>query len=418
MLALALVLSQAAPAADPVPAILKEISAPRIRQIVERLVAFQTRNTYSDTASDAKGVGAARRWIESELRATSSASGGRLEVKTMSATKKGKTGPEVEVVDVYGFLPGREKDPLGRTYVVCGHYDSMAGKADDATSFAPGADDDASGTAVVLELARVLSTREFEANVVFLFVAGEEQGLWGSDAFAEQSAAQKLELDGAITNDIVGGSVGGTGEKNEKVVRCFSGGDALQDPSRELARNLFDVARKRLPDTEVRLVFRIDRLGRGGDHIPFHKRGVPAIRMVEASENYDRQHKDVAEANGKKVGDLPEFVSEEYAARVARVDAALLCELALAPPAPTDVVLKGAHRYDTELSWKPSPGAAGYVVVWRDTTAPAWQQRSAVTKDTSLVLPVLADDRFFGVRALDALGHESRTALPKPPDAK
>lgn len=415
MRALALALSLQAAAADPVPAILKEISAPRIRQGVDHLVSFRTRNTYSDTASDSSGIGAARRWIESELRATAAASGGRLEVKTVSATRKGKTGPEVEVVDVYGFLPGREKDPLGRTYVVCGHYDSMAGKADDATSLAPGADDDASGTAVVLELARVLSTREFEANLVFLLVAGEEQGLWGSDAFAEQSAAQKLAIDGAITNDIVGGSVGGTGVKNDKVVRCFSGDTGLQDPSRELARSLFDAVRRTLPDTELRLVFRIDRLGRGGDHIPFHKRGVPAVRLVEANENYDRQHKDVQEGNGARIGDLPEYVSEEYAARVARVNAALLCDLALAPPAPAEVVLKGAHRYDTELTWKPSPGAAGYVVVWRDTTSPTWQQKSAVTKETSLVLPVIADDRFFGVRAVDASGHESRTALPKQP---
>ncbi|HKC25991.1 MAG TPA: M20/M25/M40 family metallo-hydrolase [Thermoanaerobaculia bacterium] len=408
-LALALALQGAA--VDPVPAVLKDISAPRIREKVERLVAFQTRNTFSETESDVRGIGAARRWIESELRASSAAAGGRLEVKTLSSTRKKKDGTEVEVVDVYGFLPGRVKDPLGRTYLVCGHYDSMAGKADDATSFAPGADDDASGTAVVLELARVMSSREFEANVVFLLVAGEEQGLWGSEAFAAFAEGEKLGLDGAITNDIIGAVEGGTGAKNEKVVRCFSGGDGLQDPAHEFARSLFDAAKRQSPDTEVHLVFRLDRLGRGGDHIPFHKRGVPAIRLVEANEHYDRQHKDVVE----HVGDLPEYVSAEYSARVARLNAALLCDLALAPPAPTDVVLAGAHRYDTSLTWKPSAGAAGYVVVWRDTTSPTWQQRSAILHETTVVLPVIADDRFFGVRAVDALGHESRTSLPKQP---
>ena len=417
MIGLALTLLQAA--ADPVPAMLKEISPARIRASVDRLVAFHTRNTYSDTASETRGIGAARRWIESELKATSAAAGNRLEVKTLSSKRKKKDGGEVEVVDVYGFLPGKEGDPRGRTYVVSGHYDSMAGKNDDTESFAPGADDDASGTAVVLEIARVLAPRSFDANLVFLLVAGEEQGLWGSQAFADWASEEKLWVDGMITNDIVGGSVGGPvgGKvvKNEAAVRCFSGGDGLQAPSRELARNLFDAAKKDLPDTDVRLVFRTDRLGRGGDHIPFEKHGVPALRLVEANENYDRQHKDVGEKDGRKLGDLPEFVSEEYAARVARLNASLLAELAFAPPAPTEVTLTGAVRYETTLAWKEVPGAAGYVVVWRDTTSPVWQERSSVLRETKTVLPVIADDRFFGVRAVDAAGHESRTALPKQP---
>jgi Zn-dependent M28 family amino/carboxypeptidase len=409
MLFLALALLQSP--ADPVPGILKEISPARIRASVDRLVAFHTRNTFSDTSSDTRGIGAARRWIESELKAASS----RLEVRTLASKRKRKDGTEVEVVDVYGFLPGKEGVPHGRTYVVSGHYDSMAGKNDDAESFAPGADDDASGTAVVLELARTLSPHEFDANVVFLLVAGEEQGLWGSQAFADHAAEEKLQVDAMITNDIVGGSVGGTGAKNDTTIRCFSGGDDLQAPSRELARNLVDVAKKRMPDTDVRLVFRIDRLRRGGDHIPFEKHGVPALRLVEANENYDRQHKDVGEKDGRKIGDLPEFVSEDYAARVARLNASLLCELALAPPPPAEVTLAGAVRYETTLSWKDVPGAAGYVVVWRDTTSPVWQERSAVLHETKAVIPVIVDDRFFGVRAVDAAGHESRTALPKQP---
>jgi Zn-dependent M28 family amino/carboxypeptidase len=411
MIVLALALLQATTTTDPVPAILKEISPARIRASVDRLVEFHTRNTMSDTSSETRGIGAARRWIESELKAASN----KLDVRTLASKRKTKSGTEVEVVDVYGFLPGKAGDRLGRTYVVSGHYDSMAGKNDDAESFAPGADDDASGTAVVLELARALSPHAFDANIVFLLVAGEEQGLWGSQAFADFAAEEKLQVDAMITNDIVGGSVGGTGAKNETAIRCFSGGDGLQATSRELARNLVDVAKKRMPDTDVRLVFRVDRLGRGGDHIPFEKHGVPALRLVEANENYDRQHKDVGEKDGRKVGDLPEFVSEDYAARVARLNASLLCELALAPPAPEEVTLKGAVRYETTLSWKEVPGATGYVVLWRDTTSPVWQERSAVLHETKAVIPVIADDRFFGVRAVDAAGHESRTALPKQP---
>jgi hypothetical protein len=413
--ALAFVVLAQAPAEDPVPAILKEISAARIRERIEKLVAFGTRNTFSDTTSETRGIGAARRWIEADLRASSAAAGGRLEIRTLSGMHKRKDGPDVEVVDVYGFLPGRVKDPLARTYLVCGHYDSRAGKADDAESAAPGADDDASGTAVVLEMARAMSVREFEANLVFLIVAGEEQGLWGSGDFAEWAGKEKLQLDGVVTNDIVGASVGGNGKKNETVVRCFSGGEGLHDPSRELARSLVDAARRYLPDTRVELVFRLDRLGRGGDHIPFHKAGIPALRLTEENEHYDRQHKDVGAPGPGRTGDLAEYVSEEYVARVARLNAALLADLALAPPAPTGVVLKGAAKYDATLSWEPAAGAAGYVVVWRDTTSPVWQERSAVIREAQVVLPVLADDRFFGVRAVDALGHESRTAIPKTP---
>lgn len=415
MLALALLPLLQVPSQDPVPGWLREISPARIRERVDRLVSFHTRNTFSDTTSESRGIGAARRWIEADLRASSAAAGGRLEVRTLSGTHKRKDGSEVEVVDVYGFLPGRQADPLGRTYLVSGHYDSIARSAEDAESFAPGADDDASGTAVVLELARVMAGHELEANLVFLLVAGEEQGLWGSTDFAEWALKEKLALDGVITNDIVGAREGGGGQPNDRVVRCFSGGDGLHDPSRELARSLVDAAARHQPDTRVDLVFRVDRLGRGGDHIPFHRRGVAALRLTEEHEHYGRQHRDVALKDGVREGDLPEFVSEEYVARVARLNAALLCDLALAPPAPGKVTLRGAVRYDATVSWQPSPGAAGYVVVWRDTTSPVWQQRSAVVRETELVVPGVADGRFFGVRAVDALGHESRTAIPERP---
>jgi hypothetical protein len=184
-------------------------------------------------------------------------------------------------------------------------------------------------------------------------------------------------------------------------------------PARERARSLYDAAHLYVPNAAVRLVFRLDRFHRGGDHIPFHNMKVPALRITEAVEDYRHQHKGVDAPAG--LGDLPEHVSEAYVARVARVDGALLASVALAPPAPTEVKLRGAVRYDTQVEWKGSPGAAGYVVVWRETTSPVWQKKSDVIRETQVVLPVIADNYFFGVRAVDAVGHESRTAIASQP---
>jgi hypothetical protein len=406
--------ASANPKADPIPELLAQISEKRIRARIEKLVSFGTRHTLSDTTSDTHGIGAARRWIQADLDESARATGGRLQVRTLVSHTERKDHSTPEVVDVYGFLPGKSNDPHGRTYLVSGHYDSRASDVKDATSAAPGADDDASGTAVVLELARVLGAHTFDANLIFLCVAGEEQGLWGSADFARYAADEKIAIDGVITNDIVGGVVGGNGVRDDVTVRCFSGGESLHDPARELARNLYDAARRYVPEARVELVFRLDRFKRGGDHIPFHDLKIPALRMTEAVEDYNHQHKDVLVQSG--IGDLPEFVSESYVARVARVDGALLAELASAPPPPTDVVLHGEVRYDTEITWTASPDAAGYVVLWRETTSPVWQNATkAIITGTRAVLPVIADNCFFGVRAVDAAGHASRTAIPARP---
>ncbi|MCZ6598850.1 MAG: M20/M25/M40 family metallo-hydrolase [Planctomycetota bacterium] len=403
---------------DPIPKMLKEVSPKRIHRDVETLVGFHTRQTFSETESDERGIGAARRWLAKELQAISEATGGRLEVREQRFTRRvsRRSEEEGEVVNVIGFLPGTQEDPLGRTYVVIGHYDSRASRGSDTDSFAPGADDDASGTAVVLELARVLSELELEANLVFLCVAGEEQGLYGSRHFAQRAREDGLAIDGVITNDIVGGIEGGNGVVDLVTVRCFSGGDDQSDsggPSRELGRSLYDAAARYVPDARVRLIFRLDRLGRGGDHIPFHEQGLPALRLTEANENYARQHQDVREEDGVAYGDVLEHVSAEYVARVARVNAALLAQLALAPPAPQGMRVRGAVRYDTRLSWEPVEGAAGYVAVWRETTSPVWEHRSDVVTEPSVLLEgVIVDNHFFGVRAVDAAGHESRTTVP------
>lgn len=400
---------------DPIPALLAAVSAERIRDRVDTLAGFGTRHTYSRTDSDTWGIGAARRWIEADLRASSEATGGRLEVHVQPFTRSVRTSEgrrEVEIVNVYGFLPGTHGDPLGRTYVVAGHYDSRASRGLDAESPAPGADDDASGTAVVLELARVLAAHEFEANLVFLCVAGEEQGLFGSSYFAEWAREQGLDVAAVMTNDIVGGVEGPDGSVDDRTIRCFAGGESPHAPSRELCRAVREAARRYVPSAELRMIFRLDRLGRGGDHIPFHEQGLPAVRFTEAREHYARQHQDVREEDGVQYGDLPEFVDEEYVARVARVNGAVLARLALAPPPPEGVRLRGAMRYDAELRWEAVRGAHGYEVVWRETTAAEWQH-GASTEETALVLEgVVGDDHFFGVRAVGAGGHASLAAVP------
>ncbi len=407
------------PAPDAIPGLLAEVSTERIGERIRHLVGFHTRNTLSRTDSPTVGIGAARRWIEEDLQESSRASGGRLDVRTQSfLAAMGPRGSEreVEVVNVYGFLPGTVGDQLGRTYVVSGHYDSMASDRWDVESAAPGANDDASGTAVVLEIARVMSASRFEANLVFLCVAGEEQGLFGSKHFATWAAESGLAIDGMITNDIVGGTTGGSGLSDDRTLRCFSGDGVLDSPSRELARSLQGAAQRYVQDASIRLVFRSDRIGRGGDHLPFQEHGFPAIRLTEPHEDYRHQHQNVRVEEGVQYGDLIEFVSFDYVARVARANLAVLAEIASAPAPPASVRLRAALRYDVEVRWEPSPSTdvAAYQVVWRETTAPTWEHASEPLPGASFLLEgVTADDCFVGVRALDARGHASRVTTAR-----
>lgn len=416
-------------AGDPIPEILSSISAERLKADVETLAGFGTRHSFSDTTSAERGVGAARRWLRDELKAISSATGDRLQVEEQRFSVEVR-GQEVQMVNVFGFLPGRSGDPLGRTYVVSGHYDSRTAGGMDATSDAPGANDDASGVAVVLELARVMTPCLLEANVVFLCVDGEELGLFGAKHFVKWADERGLQLDGMITDDMVGGIEGGNGVVDEMTVRCFSRAEnGLHSPSRELARGLADSASRYVDDFRIRLVYRLDRFGRGGDHAPFDAAGIPALRLTEANEHFDRQHTKVREEDGVRYGDLPEFVSGDYMARVARVNAAFLTELALAPPPPEAPRMRAANRYDTQLTWAPVEGAAGYEVVWRATSAARWEHVQRVGPETttqrsrrgereavSAVVPrVTADNCFFGVRSIDVDGHRSRAVTPGRP---
>ena len=415
--------------ADPIPTLIAQAEPGRMLAHVERLAGFHTRHTLSETESDERGIGAARRWLAAELTRIAAATGGRLQVREQRFRAE-VLGQDTELVNVFGFLPGTGVEALGRTYVVSGHYDSRARRGTDAESFAPGANDDASGCAVVLEAARLLGAAELRANVVFLLVPGEEQGLFGAKHFAKEAKAAGWDIDGMFTNDIVGGVEGGNGVRDEVTLRCYSDAEGLHSTSRELARALAASAAKYVPETRVRLVFRADRFGRGGDHQAFHAEGFPALRLTEANEHYARQHEDVREVDGVQYGDLVQHVSADYMARVARVNVAALAELALAPAPPRDVALRAALSYDTQLGWAPPlDGAASYELVWRDTTAPTWTDSLAIEavvreqttrRGTRQVVQgtapgITADTHFFGVRAVSAQGHRSRVVLPARP---
>lgn len=419
--------------------IVAAISPAAIETNIRTLVGFQTRHTLSTTDDAKQGIGAARNWIKAEFERYGQASGGRLIVE-FDRFQQPATPPRffrpAEVVNVVATLPGRQPESKDRIYVVSGHYDSRTTGVNDTDTFAPGANDDASGTAAVLELARVLSQREFDATLVFVAVAAEEQGLQGSRHWAENAKAQNRNIAGMITNDIIGSPVGDDGKVARTTVRLFAEGipplKTLSDeilaqlktggendfPPRQLARTIKAAAETYVPYMNVRLVYRRDRYLRGGDHSPFLDLGFPAVRFTEPAENYNHQHQDVRVENGIQLGDLPEFVDFAYVADVARVNAAALATLALAPAAPTEVEVETARlENDTRLRWAPNhePDLAGYRVVWRETTAPFWEhavETGLVTEFT--VKGVSKDNVIFGVKAVDTGGHASPAVYPHP----
>jgi hypothetical protein len=418
--------------------LVRDVSARNIEASVRKLSGFGTRHTLSDTTSDERGIGAARRWIKAELDKISQDSGGRLRVELDEVVAQ--PGPRVSratpVVNVVATLPGTQPESRDRLYVVSGHYDSRASDVLDAASAAPGADDDASGTAAVLEVARVMARYTFDATVVFLAVAGEEQGLLGSTHWAGAAVAKKLSIAGMITNDIIGN----TKDENEKVdrgqVRLFADGigpvkvltpdiaELLRTggendtPTRQLGRAIKELGEKYVPGMNVTLIYRRDRYLRSGDHAPFLDRGYPAVRLTEPVEDYRHQHQNVRVENGVAHGDLPELVDFGYVAQIARVNLAALAGLALAPAVPTGVEIETSKlENDTGLRWQANrePDVAGYRVVWRDTTAPFWQNRVDLGKVVRFVVKgVSKDNVIFGVQAIDRDGNVSPAAYPRP----
>jgi hypothetical protein len=395
---------------------LREVSPARIQQTIEKLVSFQTRQTLSSDMPpiSAEGINAAANWIEDEFHRYSSQCGDCLEVRTDQFIQQpaSRVPQPTTITNVYAILKGTDPANAGRIYVVTGHYDSRNSDINDAKGASPGANDDASGTAVSLECARVLSKHRFPATIIFLTVAGEEQGLYGSAHFAVMSKAVGWNLEAVLNNDIVVAS-------DEELRQLRSLGGESDSPSRQLARYIAEVAQEYLPAEDFRpmLVFRHDRYLRGGDHFSFNEQGFAAVRFTEYRENYNHQHQNVRTENGIEYGDLPKFVDYAYAANVARLNAATLAELASAPAPPANVrLLTKELENDSTLQWEPSPGglATGYEVLWRDTTAPDWQHVKAVGNVTKATLPLSKDNVIFAVRALDAKGHRSLAIVPQP----
>ena len=420
--------------------ILGEISAANIEAIMRKLVGFGTRHTLSSQDDPARGIGAAWRWIKEEMDRYSRESGGRLVVTTDEFIQQPtqRVPQATKVVNVVATLPGSQPESKDRVYVVSGHYDSCVCSQGmtDATSDAPGASDDASGAAVVMEMARVMSKYQFDATLVFLAVAGEEQGLLGAAHWAEEAKKKELNVAAMFTNDIVGNTLGGAGVKDNARVRVFSEGVPTTEteaearirqsnggendgPSRQLARYIKEAAERYLNNFEVTLVFRRDRYGRGGDHNAFLQRGYPAVRFTEPNEDFTRQHQRVREEDGVKYGDVIEMVDFPYIAQVARVNAAAMASMALGPASPSGVSFKSSRQeYNTTLTWKPNaePDVAGYRVVWRETYQPFWQRGVDVGNVTEYVMKGLSkDDYFFAVQTIDKDGNASAPSFPKPP---
>ena len=426
--------------ADPqIKAALNEISAGQVQSDIEKLVSFQTRSTLSaqDAASISagRGIGAAREWIKSQFETYSRECAGCLEVKTDSYTQPvGDRVPAPTVItNVYAILKGTNPEDAKRIVLVTGHYDSRNSNNDDRTGVAPGANDDASGTTVSLECARVLSKLKFPGTIIFLTVAGEEQGLYGSKHFAEFAKSQGWQIEAILNNDIVGGDQ--SPGQDPKVVRVFSEsipdkaserdirmirnlGGENDSPSRELARYISQTARVYQPGVSPLLEFRLDRYLRGGDHISFNAEGFAAVRFTEFRENFTRQHQDVRTENGVEYGDLPKFVNFDYVADVARVNAATLASLASAPGPLQNVKLETKDLVnDSTLHWDaPADGrAAGYEIVWRATSAPDWENSLHVAGGvTRATVPVSKDNVIFAVESVDEAGHKSLPVVPSP----
>jgi hypothetical protein len=433
--------AKATPAPDTDPEIsemVRGVSVERIQRSIFVLASFKTRHTLSDPLPSGDGIGGAASWIRAEFERASKDSGGRLEVD-LDSFEQPAAPPRVpqpaQITNIVATLPGTDPDHTGRTLVISGHYDSRATNPLDSTSAAPGADDDASGVAAVLELAHVMSHYRFGATIVFLAVAGEEQGLYGSKHWAQAARERGLDIEAMFDNDIIGSSRSESGGVDRGTVRLFAQGvpptakpdDSLlamlraggenDTPPRELARAVRDIAGQYVPSLKVRVIYRADRYLRGGDHLPFLENGYPAVRFTEPAEDFRRQHQDVREVNGVQYGDTPDHVDYAYTADVARVNGAALAVLARAPGPPRSVEIEAARlENDTTLRWEPGtePGLAGYRIVWRETTAPFWENSMEVPKGVNRVkVPgVSKDNVVFGVEAFDALGHSSYAVFP------
>ncbi len=418
--------------------IMNEISADSIEANIRTLVNFHTRHSASEAASDSTGVSAARRWIRQKLRAYSRRNEGRMRVDMERFRQKrgGELRETAEIVNVMGVLPGTQLESRDRLYLVGGHYDSRVSSLHDDTSYAPGANDNASGTAAVLELARVLSAYEFDATLVFVAFGGKEHGLLGSSRLAREVRRRKVNIAAMFNNDIIGSPADIEGNMHDNSVRIFAGGIPPErelsryhrrllgaggendTPSRNLARFVREISEMYMDDFTVDMIYRGDPYLREGDHSPFLKRGYPAIRFSEPREDFRRIHQDVRVEEGVQYGDLPEFVDFDYIGKVTRLNAASLATLANAPARPRNVEMIATELSNhTTLSWGSSgePDLRGFEVVWRESTSPYWEHSEFAGDTTRYTIENTPKDNFlFGVRAVDRYGYRSPAVFPLP----
>lgn len=414
--------------------VIDSVNADRLEADIRALAGFGTRHTMSDTTSDTRGIGAARRWIKAEFERISQACGGCLEVHEQRTLVEGDPDSRIFedtwVVNVYAVLRGTEHPD--RYIIMSGDIDSRASRNSNYTIDAPGANDNASGMAGAIEAARVLSQYEFPNSIIFAGLSGEEQGLYGGRFMAEKATEEGWEIIGVLNNDMIGNIEGVDGVIDNREFRIFSEpysasaserdlqlkrffGGENDGISRQLARYIYETTRLYMPDMDPILIYRLDRFGRGGHHRPFNEAGFAGVRIMEAHENYNRQHQNVRTENGIKYGDVIEGVNFDYARKMTAVNAVAMASLAEAPPKPDSVEIGGAVRPSTTLRWdKPeSDLVKGYKIYWRDTTSPVWQYSRYVGDVSEYTLEnIVIDNYLFGVSAVGHDGHESVVSYP------
>ena len=411
-------------------------SAERIEQDIQKLVSFGTRHSLSDTHSESSGIGAARRWIKSEFESISRDCGDCLEILTISDTVSGNRIPEPhEIVSVIAIQRGH-LDP-SRMLMMSGDIDSRISNPLNSTDSSPGANDNASGMAGVIEAARVLSQYQFAASIVYAGLAGEEQGLYGGKIVAAYAIEHNWNIDAVLNNDMIGNIAGINGvidnhsarifsegvrwteTREEARKRYFTGGE-VDSASRNLARYVKRVGEQYISNLDLMMVYRLDRFGRGGHHRPFNESGFPGIRIMEVNEHYDRQHQDLRNEDGRHYGDTIEFVNFDFAAKLTALNAVSLASLAWAPPPPSGVEIEGIVQASTTLKWtrNEAENLAGYRVYWRLTTEPQWTRSRWVGKvDHYTLKNIVIDNYLFGVASVAKNGNESPVVFPGPAGA-
>jgi hypothetical protein len=412
--------------------IINEVSAERIKKDVTTLVNFGTRHTLSDTLSDTRGIGAARRWIKSEFDIISSNCNNCLEVSYQRDLVKKEVSDripkDVWIVNVMAIQRGTIHPD--RYIIMSGDIDSRVSDANNYTSDSPGANDNANGMAGTIEAARVLSKYKFDNSIIYLGLSGEEQGLFGGQGLVKMAKDKGWDIIGIFNNDMIGNIRGGDGiisntdfrifsepvppteTERERNMRRFYGGE-VDGISRQLARYVYANVKTYMPEMNPLMIYRLDRFGRGGHHRPFNDAGYAGIRIMEAHENYTQQHQDVRVENGIAYGDVLEHVNFDYAKKLTSVNAINLASLAWAPPAPKEVSIGGIVEPSAKLQWSKVTGALGYKIYWRDTTSPTWDHSRFVGDVSEFTLEgVVLDNFFFGVSAVGKYGFESVIVFP------